>query len=141
VPLLRLRWNSLNYWLQPTPGTTRLQRLAACGTRLAGVLGLSSLGEVLGLITVFGLALAAVALRAPALAVRSWSAAVGELPVHGPKTLLASNVTPARVLRSAGSHTREVFCILLRLQYFFLSTQCHSLIAPFTTVLFRALLP
>jgi len=63
---------------------------------LAGVLGLSSLGEALGLITVFGLALTAVALRAPALAVRFWSAAVGKLPVRGPKTLLASNVTPAR---------------------------------------------
>jgi len=37
-----------------------------------------------------------VAPRAPTLAVRFWSAAVGKLPVHGPKTLLASNVTPAR---------------------------------------------
>ena len=63
---------------------------------VAGVLGLSSLGEVLGLITVFGLLLAAAALRAPALAVRSWSAAIGELLVRGLKNFLASNATLAQ---------------------------------------------
>lgn len=63
---------------------------------VTGALGFSSLSEVLTALSAFGLLLAAAVVRAPALAVRSWSGAAGELLVRGLKNFLVSNATLAQ---------------------------------------------